>query len=126
MKKVGRADTAPERSVRRLLWHSGARYRVNVDDLPGSPDIANKSRAKAVFVHGCFWHFHQECDKGRIPERNRDYWKNKFERNRERDRRKSRALRQQGFDVLTVWECELAQPAELQHRLADFWFDADD
>lgn len=123
MKRVGREDTEPELAVRRLLWSTGARYRVNVGDLPGTPDIANKSRSKAIFVHGCFWHFHRDCPRGTLPERNRDFWKEKFDRNKERDRRKTRALEDQGFDVLVVWECDLDEPAVLRHRLRAFWYD---
>lgn len=123
MSRVRREDTEPEQAVRRLLWDAGGRYRLNVSGLPGSPDIANKSRAKAIFVHGCFWHFHQACDRGTIPDRNRSYWKSKFRKNRERDRRKVEQLREAGFDVLVVWECELDDPRKLRRRLADFWFD---
>lgn len=124
MKKVRQADTGPEQAVRSLLWDFGARYRVNVSDLPGSPDIANKSRHKAVFVHGCFWHFHEDCPRGIIPQRNRNFWEEKLHRNKERDRRKENALRAAGFDVLVVWECELDDPTELRDRLETFWFNA--
>lgn len=122
MKRVRREGTGPEQKVRKLLWATGARYRLNVEDLPGSPDIANKSLRKAVFVHGCFWHFHQECDRGQLPERNRSYWENKFKRNRSRDRQKRAALVENGYDVLVVWECELDELAEVQAKLEDFWF----
>lgn len=123
MKRVGREDTAPEKDVRSLLWSTGARYRTHVSGLPGTPDIANKSRRKAIFVHGCFWHFHGECEKGVLPERNRDFWEMKFQRNKQRDRRKVEALKAEGFEVLTVWECELDDPTELRKRLLEFWFE---
>lgn len=123
MKRVRREDTEPELAVRTLLWSTGARYRVNVDDLPGTPDIANKARSKAIFVHGCFWHFHDECPRGRLPERNREFWRKKFERNRERDRRKAKQLEDRGFDVLVVWECDLEPPESLRRELHAFWYD---
>lgn len=123
MKRVRRKDTEPELAVRTLLWSTGARYRVNVDGLPGTPDIVNKSRKKALFVHGCFWHFHQDCPRGTLPDRNRDYWRVKFEKNKERDRRKTKDLEDRGFDVLVVWECELDQPETLRQRLQSFWYD---
>lgn len=123
MKRVRREDTEPELAVRKLLWSTGARYRINVGDLPGSPDVANKTRSKAIFVHGCFWHFHQDCPRGSLPDRNRDYWREKFEKNRERDRRKTKELEDRGFDVLVVWECELDDPESLRRRLHDFWYD---
>lgn len=123
MKSIRREDTGPEQAVRKLLWRVGGRYRVNVSDLPGSPDIANKSRKKAIFVHGCFWHFHRDCDRGTIPERNRTYWKRKFRKNRERDEQKVKTLAERGFDVLVVWECELNQADKLKVRLEQFWYD---
>lgn len=123
MKRVRREGTEPELKVRQLLWHTGARFRVNVSDLPGTPDIANKSKGKAIFVHGCFWHHHRQCPRGTIPNRNEDYWKRKFRRNKERDLRKKEALNEAGFDVLIVWECDLKDPAGLQTRMRGFWFD---
>lgn len=123
MKKIRRENTDPEQAVRKLLWNTGARYRLNVSDLPGSPDVANKSRGKAVFVHGCFWHHHRDCDKATVPERNRSYWADKFRENKERDARKVASLRDEGFDVLVVWECELDEPRKVRRRLDEFWFD---
>lgn len=122
MKRVRREGTEPELAVRKLLHSAGGRYRLNVEDLPGSPDIANKSRAKAIFVHGCFWHFHEGCDRASIPDRNSGYWRQKFKGNRERDQRKREALNAEGFDVLVVWECELEDPWSLRDRLRSFWF----
>lgn len=123
MKRVRREGTEPELAVRRLLHSAGGHYRLNVDDLPGSPDIANKSRSKAIFVHGCFWHFHKGCDRSSIPDRNSSFWRQKFERNRQRDHRNRTMLAEQGFDVLVVWECELEDPGSLRGRLQSFWFD---
>lgn len=123
MKRIRREGTEPEMGVRRLLWHTGARYRVNVSDLPGSPDIANKTRSKAIFVHGCFWHHHQECPRGKVPDRNVEFWKQKLKLNKERDGRKQQALINAGFDVLVVWECELDEPARLQEEIRKFWFE---
>lgn len=123
MKRVRREGTAPELAVRELLYSTGGRYRLNVDDLPGSPDIANKSRSKAIFVHGCFWHFHRGCHRASVPDRNSGYWRQKLERNRQRDHRKQELLAVRGFDVLVVWECELEDLPSLRDRLQSFWFD---
>lgn len=121
MRRVRRSGTKPEQVVRAALTSIGARYRLNVRALPGSPDIANKSRSKAIFVHGCFWHYHDRCARGRIPRRNREFWREKLIRNRERDEAKLQALRELGFDVLVVWECDLTEV--LPERLEEFWFD---
>src|SRR5688500_542986 len=89
-KRLGRirqADTAPEQTVRRALWALGLRFRRANRDLPGSPDIANRTAHWAVFVHGCFWHAHTGCSKATVPKRNRQFWLEKFAANRARDAR---------------------------------------
>ena len=121
MKRVRQRATSAELVVRRLLRHMGAHYRVNVRGLPGSPDIAHKGRKKAIFVNGCFWHFHESCDRGKLPRTNSDFWRSKLLENRKRDSRKVAALEDLGFDVLTVWECELADEDSLLRRLGHFW-----
>ena len=122
MQRVRRRGTTPELKVRQILTELGARYRLNVEGLPGSPDIANARWKKAIFVHGCFWHFHQACGRGRIPERNRTFWTGKLEKNVERDQRKIDALRARGYDVLVVWECELRSYDALRERLREYWY----
>jgi len=121
MKRVRRRDTTAEISVRVLLRELGIHYRLNVANLPGKPDIAHKGKKKAIFVHGCFWHFHEMCGRGKLPRRNRAFWRDKLEGNRLRDERKTAELMAVGFDVLVVWECELKDPLTLSTRLEDFW-----
>jgi len=123
MRRVRQRNTAPERVVRQLLWKLGGRYRLNVEDLPGRPDIANQRRGRAVFVHGCFWHHHADCGRGRIPTRNADFWREKLQANRRRDQRKIDELKDRGFRVLVVWECELKNPDVVAGNLRDFWFE---
>jgi DNA mismatch endonuclease, patch repair protein len=122
MKRVRQAGTAPEQMVRRLLGRVGARYRLNSRGLPGRPDIANRTRRKAIFVHGCFWHHHEGCPRGRIPKSNREFWTEKLRSNVKRDQMKVRALEDMGFDVLVLWECELTDAAAVVDRLRAFWF----
>jgi DNA mismatch endonuclease (patch repair protein) len=121
MKRVRQRGTDAELTVRRMLTGAGARYRVNAKSLPGSPDIVNRSTRKAIFMHGCFWHHHEVCGRGKVPASNRDFWADKLRRNVERDVKKVAALRALGFDVLTVWECELETPQLLASRLKRFW-----
>jgi len=123
MGRVRHEGTEAELRVRRILHGLGARYRVNVHSLPGSPDIANKTRRKAIFVHGCFWHHHVGCPKAGLPKVNREFWRKKFADNRARDERKEEALRSRGIDTLVVWECELNNEEALSKRLRRFWFD---
>lgn len=107
MKLVRRQGTDLEIVVRRYLWHRGLRFTVNNRDLPGSPDIANRSRRWAVFVHGCFWHGHEGCKLARLPKSNHSFWSHKVRDNRRRDIAKAKQLRALGFVVITVWGCEI-------------------
>ena len=99
-------DTKPEMIVRRFLHAQGYRYRVNLSDLPGKPDVVFKARRKIIFVHGCFWHRHRECRLGSSPRSNSEYWAAKLDRNVERDSEHLQTLRGLGWEVKTVWECE--------------------
>jgi DNA mismatch endonuclease (patch repair protein) len=121
MQRVRRARTKPELLFEELARALGYRFRRNVQSLQGSPDFANKRRRKVVFVHGCFWHYHQQCGRGRIPRRNRGFWESKLLSNVERDRRKVRELREAGYDVLVVWECEIRSSAALRRKVRKFW-----
>lgn len=114
--RVRQRGTAPELAVRRLLHCLGFRFRVRNNDLPGSPDVANRSAGWALFVHGCFWHSHNGCGRATVPKRNRAFWEAKFDANRARDKRAVDALRRLGFRVLTVWECEVNSGADALAR----------
>jgi DNA mismatch endonuclease (patch repair protein) len=107
MSSIRQRSTAPELALRKLLWSEGLRYRCNVRQLPGSPDLANKRERWAIFVHGCFWHGHPNCKRATMPKRNASFWTEKIGSNRARDRSKSAALAALGLDVVTVWECEV-------------------
>ncbi|WP_437871010.1 very short patch repair endonuclease [Methylorubrum extorquens] len=113
-------DTKPEILVRQLLRLLGYGYRLHRSDLPGKPDIAFIGRRKAVFVHGCFWHQHDGCKRASKPKSRMDYWRPKLERNKARDAANKEALEAQGWSVLTVWECEIKQPATLATKLRAF------
>ncbi len=117
MRRVKGKDTAPEMTVRRLLTRMGVRYRLHRADLPGKPDIVMPGRKLAIFVHGCFWHGH-DCARGaRVPKANRPYWQAKIARNRARDIEHRAALEAKGWRVLTLWECELKDEAELTLKI---------
>ncbi|MBX9719075.1 MAG: very short patch repair endonuclease [Microbacteriaceae bacterium] len=111
------SGTTPELIVRRVLSALGLRFRVNNRDLPGAPDVANRSRRWAIWVHGCFWHAHRGCPRATIPKRNRDFWLDKFETNRLRDLRVERELQGMGFETVVVWECETKDLGSLRARL---------
>lgn len=106
MKALKKAGTSIELAVGRVLRDSGAHYRKNVKGLPGRPDFANKSRKWAVFVNGCFWHHHTGCARATTPKSNRDFWEEKFAANRSRDARAVKRLREAGYTVGLIWECQ--------------------
>jgi DNA mismatch endonuclease (patch repair protein) len=120
MSRVRNKDTKPEKLVRSLLHRLGYRFRLHNNKLPGKPDILLPRHKKAIFVHGCFWHRHGVCRPLSIPENNPDFWRKKFEDNIRRDSEKLAALREAGWDVFVVWECETKDRAKLERRLRSF------
>jgi len=121
MRSVRTTGTSPELMVRRALSALGVRYRINVANLPGKPDIANKRHQFAVLVHGCFWHRHPNCPRASIPKTNTHFWLRKFRDNCERDRRTLHKLNARGIQVLVVWECQTRSIDELQKQLVRFF-----
>ena len=105
MAAIRQQGTRPELVVRKLLTRLGLGYRLANRDLPGSPDLANRKRRWALFVHGCFWHRHG-CRATSTPTRNRAFWEAKFARNVARDEAQVNRLRSRGYRVVIVWECE--------------------
>lgn len=118
MANIRQHGTTPELAVRRIARELGLHYRVNNRNLPGSPDLANRSRGWAVFVHGCYWHRHPQCPKATTPTRNRAFWETKFAANVARDKQAVAALRRAGYRVRIVWECETEYPGPVRKRLA--------
>lgn len=116
MSRVRSKDTKPELVVRRLVFSMGYRYRLHDRRVPDTPDLVFHGRRKALFVHGCFWHRHPRCVLARMPKSRLDFWRPKLEGNTERDSRNMVALREQGWDVLVVWECETKDTERLGKR----------
>jgi DNA mismatch endonuclease, patch repair protein len=106
MSKVRKRNTAPELAVRKVAWSMGLRYMTKNRDLPGSPDLANRSRKWAIFVHGCFWHRHEGCKHSTTPRTNAAFWKAKFLLNTLRDRAAIRSLNRLGYRAIVIWECQ--------------------
>jgi len=121
MAKVHSAGTTPELRVRRLLHGMGYRYRLQRKDLPGKPDIVLPKYKTVIFVHGCFWHGCPTCKHARIrPKANAEYWEQKLNRNMERDKSNTAALKQMGWRVMVIWECETkaARTDELRRKIS--------
>lgn len=118
MARIRGRDTRPELLLRSELHRLGFRFRTNVSDLPGRPDIVLPRYRTVVMVHGCFWHRH-ECKRGRSsPTTHSSFWRNKLRANRDRDAAVARALRHAGWRVVVAWECQLQRVALVAARIA--------
>lgn len=120
MSRIRSKDTGPELFVRRLIYRMGFRYRLHIRSLPGTPDIVFQKRRRVVFVHGCFWHQHQNCSDAYIPSSRKEYWLPKLKRNVQRDEQSRQKLRELGWRALVVWECETKRVSRLPGRLRHF------
>lgn len=107
MRSVKSKNTKPEIKVRQALHRAGYRYRLHRNDLPGKPDIIFPGKRSVIFIHGCFWHQHPGCPHAARPSSNSAYWNRKLSRNIERDIAHMAALKDQGWRILTLWECEI-------------------
>ena len=110
MAAIKAKDTSPEIRVRRMLHSMGFRFRLHRKDLPGKPDIVLPKYHLCIFVHGCFWHQHPGCKRATIPETRREFWQEKFRKNKARDELSLKELGKQGWQVCTIWECETKTP----------------
>lgn len=110
-------DTKPEMTVRKYLFSRGMRFRIQVRKLPGNPDIVLPKYKTVIFVNGCFWHGHEGCKYFRLPKSNVEFWKEKINRNIERDCRTEAELTTLGWRVIRVWECEIKACAKREATL---------
>ena len=121
MSKIRSKNTKPELLVRSLLFKVGYRFRIHRKDLPGRPDVVFVKYRTAVFINGCFWHYHKKCRDGRIPKSNVLFWQKKLERNVLNDRRNINLLRALGWKVLVIWECEIKKnPTNVLKKIVKF------
>lgn len=107
MSRIRNKDTKPEILVRKFLFTNGFRYRLNDKKLPGKPDIVLPKYKTVIFVNGCFWHGHENCKYFKLPATRTEWWKEKIEGNIKNDRIKQTLLREAGYKVIVVWECEV-------------------
>ncbi len=110
MSQIKSKDTKPELIVRSFLHARGVRYRLFSKDLPGKPDLILKKYQTVVFIHGCFWHAHEGCKYFSIPKTNTGWWLSKLSKNKKRDERAIKELKNAGWKVIVIWECELREP----------------
>ncbi|MGN8277494.1 very short patch repair endonuclease [Pseudomonas sp. SMN5] len=120
MSRIKGKNTTPELIVRKLVYGMGYRYRLHLKYLQGRPDLTFLRRKKVIFVNGCFWHGHPNCRYGRLPKTRLEYWQEKIEKNKRRDTKNIHALQADGWQVLTVWQCELRNLEQLREKLQNF------
>ncbi|WP_289172298.1 very short patch repair endonuclease [uncultured Parasutterella sp.] len=128
MSKIRSRNTKPEIFVRSMLHRMGYRFRLNRKDIFGHPDIVLPKRRIAIFVHGCFWHGHQNCPKSKLPSTNTEFWASKISGNIERDRLVKNTLIELGWRVLVIWQCSMKnkeKQAELSSKIKK-WVDGDE
>lgn len=102
-------DSSAEMRLRRMIHHMGYRYRLHVKALPGTPDLVFPARKSIIFMHGCFWHRHQNCKLARMPKSRIEFWWEKLEANKRRDAENIRRLKELGWHVLVIWECQMKE-----------------
>jgi DNA mismatch endonuclease (patch repair protein) len=127
MGRVASKGSVPEMAVRRALHAAGFRFRLHHRDLPGTPDIVLPRHRAVIFVHGCFWHRHAGCRRTTTPKTRAEFWQAKFDANQARDARTCGDLREAGWTVVVIWECETtgaSGPAALVERLTGLFGDA--
>lgn len=119
MRAIRSTNTKPEIIVRRLVHAMGYRFRLHRKDLPGKPDMVFPRRRAVIFIHGCFWHQHQDpdCKNARLPKSNSDYWQPKLIRNKARDAEHESALLGLGWHVLVIWECQIKDTETLKRQI---------
>ena len=106
MSKISGKETKPEIFIRKFLFSKGFRFRKNDKRYPGKPDIVLPKYKTIIFIHGCFWHGHN-CPAGKLPETNREFWKNKIQGNIIRDQNNIKELKSLGWKIITIWQCEI-------------------
>jgi DNA mismatch endonuclease (patch repair protein) len=112
MRAIKGKDTSLEIQVRKYLYHHGFRYRKNVKELPGKPDIVLDKYHTVIFVNGCFWHHHYNCKLAVMPKSRTEYWTKKINKNVENDIKNTKLLEHMDYQVVTIWECEIKNAFE--------------
>ena len=116
MSQIKATNTKPELLVRKFLHAQGFRYKLHDKTLPGKPDIVLPGYKTIIFIHGCFWHGHTNCKYYVVPKTRTQWWLNKINTNKANDAKVIKALKKDGWKVITVWECKL-KPAKIEKTL---------
>lgn len=117
MSNISGKETKPEILIRKSLFSKGFRYRKNVQKMPGQPDIVLSKYKTVIFIHGCFWHGHKKCKAAKLPETRKEFWEEKIKSNIARDKRTTNELKQLGWHVITIWQCDISNKEKQTKRL---------
>ena len=120
MSEIKGKNTKPEKIVRSLLHQMGYRFRLHRRDLPGNPDIVLPKHKKVIFVHGCFWHGHEDCPRAKRPSTNKKFWNEKLSKNIKRDISNQKELKKLGWLPFVVWQCQIKDIDTLQRKFNKF------
>ncbi len=120
MALVKNKNTKPEMLVRSMVYGLGYRYRLHGNKLPGKPDLVFKSKKKVIFIHGCYWHRHENCKLARLPKSRLDFWLPKLESNKLRDQKNQKLLHDMGWSFLVIWECEIGNQDKMKEKITNF------
>ena len=117
MAAIKSKNTKPEIAVRKLLHSLGYRFRLHRKDLPGSPDIVLPKYKTVIFVHGCFWHRHENCKYATSPKTRVEFWENKFKANVKRDLEIQEKIKNIGWQSLVIWECDTRNISFMKNKI---------
>lgn len=120
MSRVSGKNTKIEMEIRHIIYKMGYRYRLHVRNLPGCPDIVMPKHKKVIFVNGCFWHGHLGCGRSKRPSTNTVFWNRKIESNISRDKIITKKLKEAGWDVLVIWQCQIRDKELVEKTLRSF------
>jgi len=119
MSAIKSKNTKPEIKVRKILHSMGYRFRLHSKDLPGSPDIVLPKYKTVIFVHGCFWHRHENCKYASTPKTRKDFWNKKFKENIKRDLEIQDKIKNLDWRSVVIWECETKNIENLRDKIID-------
>ena len=119
MSAIKSKNTKPEIAVRKLLHSMGYRFRLHSKDLPGSPDIVLPIYKTVIFVHGCFWHRHENCKYASTPKTRKEFWESKFKANVKRDKEIQEKIKNIGWQSVVIWECELKSTKQIKQKFLE-------
>ena len=120
MSAIKSKNTKPEIAVRKVLHSIGYRFRLHRKDLPGSPDIVLPKYKTVIFVHGCFWHRHENCKYASNPKTRKEFWENKFKTNVKRDKEIQEKIKNIGWKSVVIWECEVRNIESIEEKIKRF------